>query len=76
MQEGGDGEVPGGEGGHAEAEEGPNPVVVEGGDEHRGGAARPEDVRPRPLVQPVVYVVYVADRIRTARFNRSKCVLN
>lgn len=59
VDEGGDGEVPGGVGGHAEAEEGPDPVVVEGGDEHRGGAASPEDVRPCPLVQPVVDVVDV-----------------
>lgn len=59
MDGGGDGEVPGGVGGHAEAEEGPDAVVVEGGDEHRGGAARPEYVRPCPLVQPVVDVVYV-----------------
>jgi len=56
----GDGEVPGGVGGHAEAEEGPDAVVVEGGDEDGGGAARAEDVRPRPLVQPVVDVVDVA----------------
>jgi hypothetical protein len=59
---GGDGEVPGGVGGHAEAEEGPDAVVVEGGDEDGGGAARAEDVRPRPLVQPVVDVVDVAAR--------------
>jgi hypothetical protein len=56
---GSDGEVPGGVGGHAEAEEGPDAVVVEGGDEDGGGAARPEYVRPRPLVQPVVDVVDV-----------------
>ena len=56
---GGDGEVPGGVGGHAEAEEGPDAVVVEGGDEDGGGAAGPEDVGPCPLVQPVVDVVDV-----------------
>lgn len=50
VEEGGDGEVPGGVGGHDEAEEGPDAVVVEGRDEDGGGAARPEDVRPRPLV--------------------------
>jgi len=60
VDEGGDGEVPGGVGGHDEAEEGPDPVVVEGGDEHGGGAAGAEDVGPRPLVQLVVDVVDVA----------------
>jgi hypothetical protein len=60
VDEGSDGEVPGGVGGHAEAEEGPDAVVVEGGYEHGGGAARAEYVRPRPLVQPVIDVVDVA----------------
>ena len=60
VDERGDGEVPRGVGGHAEPQEGPDPVVVEGGDEHRGGAAGAEDVRPCPLVQPVVDVVDVA----------------
>nr|ACR35780.1 unknown [Zea mays]ACR36768.1 unknown [Zea mays]ACR36815.1 unknown [Zea mays] len=58
--DGGNGEVPCGVGGHEEAEEGPDPVVVEGGDEHGGGAAGAEDVRPRPLVILVVDVVDVA----------------
>jgi hypothetical protein len=62
VEERGDGEVPRGVGGHAEAQEGPDPVVVEGRDEHRGGAAGAEDVRPCPLVQPVVDVVDVAAR--------------
>ena len=62
VDERGDGEVPRGVGGHAEPQEGPDPVVVEGGDEHRGGAAGAEDVRPCPLVQPVVDVVDVAAR--------------
>jgi hypothetical protein len=61
---GGDGEIPGGVGGHAEAEEGPDAVVVEGGDEDGGGAARPEYVRPCPLVQPVVDVVDVTANMR------------
>jgi hypothetical protein len=60
VDEGSDGEVPGGVGSHGEAEEGPDAVVVEGGDERGGGAARAEDVRPRPLVQPVIDVVDVA----------------
>jgi hypothetical protein len=60
VDERGDGEVPRRVGGHAEPQEGPHPVVVEGRDEHRGGAARAEDVRPCPLVQPVVDVVDVA----------------
>ena len=62
MDNRGDGEVPGGVGGHAEAEEGTDAVVVEGWDEHGGGAASAEDVRPCPLVQPVVDVVDVAAR--------------
>jgi hypothetical protein len=60
VDEGSDGEVPGGVGSHGEAEEGPDAVVVEGGDESGGGAACAEDVRPRPLVQPVIDVVDVA----------------
>ena len=70
MDGGGDGEVPGGAGGHAEAEERPDAVVVEGGDEDGGGAARAEDVRPRPLVQPVVDVVDVAARVPCHEFDR------
>jgi hypothetical protein len=62
-RDGGNGEVPCGVGGHEEAEEGPDPVVVEGGDEHGGGAAGAEDVRPRPLVILVVDVVDVAAHI-------------
>ena len=61
VDERGDGEVPCGVGGHAEAQEGPDPVVVEGRDEDGGGAAGAEDVRPCPLVQPVVDVVDVTD---------------
>nr|ACR34826.1 unknown [Zea mays] len=60
VDERGDGHVPGGVGGHDEAQEGPDAVVVEGGDEDGGGAAGAEDVGPRPLVQPVVDVVDVA----------------
>ena len=67
VDERGDGEVPRGVGGHAEPQEGPDPVVVEGRDEHRGGAAGAEDVRPCPLVQPVVDVVDVAARRHTHR---------
>jgi hypothetical protein len=67
VDERGDGEVPRGVGGHAEPQEGPDPVVVEGRDEHRGGAAGAEDVRPCPLVQPVVDVVDVAARRHTQR---------
>ena len=62
MDDGGNGEVPCGVGGHEEAEEGPDPVVVERRDEHRRGAAGAEDVRPRPLVVLVVDVVDVAAR--------------
>jgi hypothetical protein len=60
VEDGGDGEVPRGVGGHDQAQEGPDPVVVKRRDEHRGGAAGAEDVGPRPLVQLVVDVVDVA----------------
>jgi hypothetical protein len=64
MDDGGDGEVPRRVGCHDESQERPDPVVVEGGDEHGGGAARAEDVGPRPLVQLVVDVVDVAAHAR------------
>ena len=67
VDERGDGEVPRGVGGHAEPQEGPDPVVVEGRDEHRGGAAGAEDVRPGPFVVLVVDVVDVAARSSTDR---------
>lgn len=60
MEKGSNSEVPRRVGGHDEAEERPDPVVVERRDEHSGGAASAEDVCPRPLVQPVVDVVDVA----------------
>ena len=60
VRDGGDGEVPCSVGGHEEADERPEPVVVEGGDEDGGGAAGAEDVRPSPLVILVVDVVDVA----------------
>ena len=69
VDERGDGEVPRGVGGHAEPQEGPDPVVVEGGDEHRCGAAGAEDVRPCPLVQPVVDVVDVAAHTEKEMFS-------
>ena len=71
MDEGGDGEVPRGVGGHDEAQERPDPVVVERRDEHRRGAAGAEDVRPRPLVQLVVDVVDVAVRTRASETDNS-----
>ena len=42
--------VPGGVGSHAGAQKRPDAVVVEGGNEHGGDAAGPNDVRPRSLV--------------------------
>ena len=60
MDEGGNGKVPGGVGGHAETEEGPHSVIVEGRDEDGGCAARSEYISPGPLVQPVIDIVYVA----------------
>ena len=67
VRDGRNGEVPRGVGGHEEAEEGPDPVVVEGGDEHGGGAAGAEDVRPGSFVVLVVDVVDVAARSSTDR---------
>lgn len=61
VEKGGNGEIPGGVSGHEEAEEGPHPIIVEGWDEHCRRTARPKYVRPSPLVQVVVYIVYVTE---------------
>ena len=42
--------VPGSVGSHAGAQKRPDAVIVEGGNEHGGDAAGPNDVRPRSLV--------------------------
>lgn len=76
MHEGGDGEIPGGVGGHAEAEEGPNAVVVEGRYEHGGGAAGSEDIRPCALVKSIIYVVDVAVSSPTPLGTAKKLIRN
>ena len=50
MKEGSNGEIPGGVGGHDEAKERPNSVVVKRRYEHRGSAACAEYVCPSSLV--------------------------
>jgi hypothetical protein len=50
MEKRGDGEVPSGVGGHAKAEERPNPVIVERWYENGRGTASPKYISPCPLV--------------------------
>ena len=59
INKGCNGQVPSCVRGHAKAKERPNPVVVEWGYEHCGGTACSENVSPSPLVQVIIYVVYV-----------------
>lgn len=67
MNQCGDGQIPSGVSGHSKAQEGPNPVVVEGGYEHCGGTTSSEYVRPCPLVQIVIYVIYVTAQLYILR---------
>lgn len=60
VDKGGDGDVPSGVGGHTQTQKGPNPVVVEGGNEDGGGATGSKYVSPGSLVQMVVDIVDVA----------------
>jgi len=59
MSNGCNGQIPSSVGGHAKTKEGPYPVVVEWWDEHCGGTASSKYVGPSPLVQVVIYVVYI-----------------
>ena len=67
MEEGGNGEVPCSVCGHHQAKEGPNSVVVEGWDEDCSCTACTKDICPGSLVQPIIYVVYVAVTRQTCR---------
>ena len=60
MEDGGIGEVPSSVSGHQESKKRPNPVVVEGMDEDCGCTTCPKYVCPCPLIQIVIYVIYVA----------------
>ena len=60
MEEGCNSEVPGSVSGHDQAQEGPDSVVVEWRNKDCGGTAGSEDVSPCPLVQIIIYVIYVA----------------
>lgn len=53
------GHVPSSVGGHAKAKKRPNTVVMEGGYKYGGCAASSKYVRPCPLVQMVIDVVYI-----------------
>ena len=60
MKEGGNGEIPSSVGGHEQAKKGPNSVVVKGRNKHSGGTACSKYVCPSPLVQVIIYVIYIA----------------
>ena len=60
MKERGNCEVPSSVSGHEEAKKGPDSVVVEGRDKYSGGTACSKDVSPTPLIQIIIYVIYVA----------------
>lgn len=67
VDKGSNGHIPSSVGGHHEAKERPNSVIVERGDEDSGSTASAKDISPSPLVQIVVYVIDV-----TAKPNPSK----
>lgn len=62
MEERGNSEVPSSVSGHDKAQKGPDSVVVKGRNKDSGGTASSEDVSPSPLVQIVIYVIYVAEQ--------------
>ena len=64
MDKGSNGEIPSSVGGHNEAQEWPNSVIMEGGDEDSCSTASSKDISPSPLVKIVVYVVDVT-KIKT-----------
>lgn len=64
MYKGGNGHIPGGVSGHAEAEKRPDSVVMKGRDEHSGGTASTKNISPCSLIQSVVDVVNVTVLIR------------
>lgn len=60
VNQGSNGQIPGRIGGHTKTKKRPNPVIVERRNEDSCGTASSEDVGPCPLVQSVIYVVYIA----------------
>lgn len=60
MEDWGNGEVPSSVSGHYKAQKGPDSVVVKRRNKDCGGTTSSEDVSPSPLVQIVIYVIYVA----------------
>ena len=60
MDQGCNGQVPSGVGGHAKPKKRPNSVIVERGYENGRSTTSSEYVCPCPLVQMIVYVVYIA----------------
>lgn len=59
------GQIPSSIGGHDKAQKRPNPVVVERGDEHCSSTACTKDVGPCSLVQLVIYIVYVTEKLNS-----------
>lgn len=59
MNEGCDRHIPGSVGSHTKSKERPNPIVVEGRYEYCGSTTSPKYVCPCPLVQMIIYVVYI-----------------
>lgn len=53
------GQVPGSVSGHAKPNKRPNTVIVKRRYEHRSRTACPEYICPCPLVQSVIYVIYI-----------------
>ena len=60
MEKCGDGEVPSSVSGHDKTEERPNTVIVERWYEDGRGTTSTKYIRPSPLVQSIVYVIYIA----------------
>lgn len=82
MNKGCNGQIPSCVRGHAKANEGPYPVVVEWGYEHCGGTTSSENISPSPFVQVVIYVVYVTacipqkSKTKIIEVNKSHCLSN
>ena len=60
MEERGNGEIPCSVGGHYKAKKWPDSVIVKWRNKDCGCTTSPKDVSPSPLVQVIIYVIYVA----------------
>ena len=60
MEDGCNGEVPSSVSGHQQSKKRPDPVVVEGRNEYCGCTTCSKYVCPCPLVQVIIYVIYIA----------------